>query len=88
MASHLNAECQPGACFDGFIGGDRQDVLELLLHRLDIRIRKINLVDDRNNGKALLEGQMNVGHRLRLDALSGIHDQQRASQAARLRRPS
>ena len=35
------------------IGGDRQDVFELLLYRLDIRIRKINLVDDRNNGKLL-----------------------------------
>ena len=49
----LNPEANLGACFDGFIGGDRQDVLELLLYRLDIRIG-INLVDDRNNGKACL----------------------------------
>ena len=52
----------------------------------DVGVRQINLVDDRNDREVLLHRQMNVGHRLRLDALRGINDQQRAfarAQAAR-----
>ena len=78
LENFLNAEADLGACFYGFIGGDRQNVFKLFLYRLDVRIRKVNFIDDRNNGQALFERQMDVGDRLRLNPLSGIHDQQGA----------
>ena len=41
-------------------------------------LRKVNLIDDRDDGQALLERQVNIGDRLGLDALSRIYDQQGA----------
>ena len=52
----------------------------------DVGVRQVNFVDDRDDGQVLLRRQMDVGHRLRLDALGGVNDQQRAfarAQAAR-----
>ena len=68
------------------VGRDRQDVLELAFRLLDVRVRQIDLVDDRDDRQVLLRRQMHVGDRLRLDALRRVHDQQRAfagRQAAR-----
>ena len=52
----------------------------------DVRVRQIDLVDHRDDREILLHRQVHVGDRLRLDALGGIDDQQRAfarAQAAR-----
>ena len=61
---------------------------KLLLHRGDVRIRQVDLVDHRDDGEALFVREMNVRHRLRLHALRGVHDQQRALAGARLRETS
>ena len=58
----------------------------MLFHRLDVGIWEVDLVDDRDDRQALLEGEMDVGDGLSLDALSGVDDEQRAlagRQAAR-----
>ncbi len=44
----------------------------------DVGVRQVDLVDDRDELEALLLGEVDVGHRLRLDALRGIDDEQRA----------
>ena len=48
------------------------------MHRGDVGVRQIDLVDDRDDRQALLVREMDVRHGLRLDALRGIDDQQRA----------
>ena len=52
----------------------------------DVRVRQVDLVDDRDDGEVLLHRQMHVGDGLRLDALRRVNDEQRAfarAQAAR-----
>ena len=80
-----DAESRLCARYDGLIGRDCQNVLQLLFHRWDIGVRQVDLVDDRDDRQALLEGEVDVRHGLGLDALSGVHDEQAPSQAARLR---
>ncbi len=48
------------------------------MHRRDIGIRQIDLVDHRHNREALLVREMHVGHGLRFDALRRIDNQERA----------
>ena len=43
-----------------------------------LRCGKIDLIDDRDDREIVLHGQVNVGQRLRLDALGRIDHQQRA----------
>jgi hypothetical protein len=45
---------------------------------VDVGAREIDLVEDRDHGQVVLEREIDVRHRLRLDALRGVHDQQRA----------
>ena len=55
-------------------------------HAGQISVGQVDLVDDRNDGQPLFQGQMHVGNRLRLDPLRGVNDEQRAfarGQAAR-----
>ena len=63
---------------DRFLGGNGEDFLELPMHRRDVGVRQIDLVDHRDDRQALLVGEVDVGHRLRLDALGRVDDQQRA----------
>ncbi len=63
---------------DRFLGRDREDLLELLVHRGDVGIRQIDLVDHRDDREPLLVREVDVGDGLRLDALRRIDDQQRA----------
>ena len=44
----------------------------------NVGVRQIDLVDHRNDGEALFVREVNVGHRLRFDALRRVDDQQRA----------
>ena len=48
------------------------------LHAGQVRVGQVDLVDDGHNRQPLFDGQMQVGHRLRLDPLRRIDDQQRA----------
>jgi hypothetical protein len=70
--SHLGAGC------DGFVGGDCQNVLELLFHRHDVGIGKVDFVDDWDDGQTLLEAQMNIGNGLGLHSLRGVDNEQSA----------
>ena len=68
------------------VGVEPDDLLDLMLGALDVRAGQIDLVDHRDNFEAVVERQIDVGERLRLDTLARIDDQQRAlarGQAAR-----
>ena len=43
-----------------------------------VRVGEVDLVDDRDHLEVIVERLVDVGERLRLDALGGIDDQQRA----------
>ncbi len=65
---------------------NRQNILNLPLCLRHVRVRQVNLVNDRYDFQILLPRQMHVGDGLRLHALRRIHDEQRAfarAQAAR-----
>ena len=66
-----------GAGQDSRLAGDGQDVLQLPLRLRDVRVRQINLVDDGDDGEVHFHRQVDIGDGLGLDALGGIHDQQR-----------
>ena len=67
-----------GADRDGVVGVDADDGLDLLLDALDVGGRQVDLVQHRHDFQALLDRGVAVGDRLRLDALRGVDDQQRA----------
>jgi len=60
------------------LAGQRQNLLHLLVAELEVGRRKVDLVDDRNHLEVLFERQVHVGHRLRLNALRGVDEEQRA----------
>ncbi len=61
------------------VGGvDADHVLDLLLDLLGFRGRQVDLVQHRHDLMAGVERVIDVGERLRLDALARIHHQQRA----------
>ena len=53
-------------------------VLDLLLDLVGPRDRQIDLVEDRDDVEVVVERDVDVRERLRLDALRGIDDEQRA----------
>ena len=65
-----------GADQDRIAGIDADDVLDLDLDPLRVGRRKIDLVDHRDHGQALLDCRVAVGHALRFDALGRIDHQQ------------
>ena len=67
-----------GARKDHLFARDREHVLELVHDRLGVGRRQVDLVEDRDQGQVLAQRQMDVGERLRLDALGGVHDEDRA----------
>ena len=54
------------------------DVLYLFLHSVNVRGRKVDLVDDGKYLKVVVEREVDVGQRLRFDALRRVHHEQRA----------
>jgi hypothetical protein len=79
----LDADAHLRAAVDRLLRGILQDLLDLAMHGRDVGIRQIDLVDHRHDREALLVREVDVRHRLRLHALRGVHDQERAF--ARLR---
>ena len=71
---------------DAVLGGDERGVVRLQSdHVLDlvddaVRIRagQVDLVDDRDDLQVVVQGQIDVGKRLRFDALRRVHDQKGA----------
>ena len=57
---------------------EADDVLDLALALVRLRARQIDLVDDRDDLEVVLDGEIGIGQRLRLDALRRIDQQQRA----------
>ena len=86
----LDPDAHLRAAVDRFLGGNGENFLELPVHRGNVGVRQIDLVDHRDDGEALLVREMHVGDRLRLDALRRVDDEERAFAGretdARLRR--
>jgi len=57
---------------------DCQRLLDLAATRRHIRARQIDFVDDGDDVELMVEGEVGVGDGLRLDALRGIDEQERA----------
>ena len=57
---------------------EADDVLDLFLHLFRIGRRQIDLVDHRHDFMVVLDALIDVGQRLRFDALGCVHHQQRA----------
>ncbi len=74
----LDPDALLGAAEDRFGALDDQEVLDLALHALGIGRRQIDLVDDRDDREVVLEREVVVRERLRLDALRRVDDEQRA----------
>ena len=64
-----------GAGQQHLLARDGQRLLELAHHHLRIGGGQVDLVDDRDDHQVLRHGQVDVGQRLRLDALRGVDDQ-------------
>ncbi len=61
------------------VGGvEADDVLDLFLDRFRLRRRQIDLVEHRHDLVAGVDGVIDIGERLRLDALAGVDHQERA----------
>ena len=67
-----------GAREDDLLARDRQHVLQLVHDRLGVRRRQVDLVEDRDQREVLAQGEVDVGERLRLDALGRVDDEDRA----------
>ena len=63
---------------DDLLARDREDVLQLLHHQVGLGGRQVDLVEDRDDRQALADGEVDVGQRLGLDALRGVHHEDRA----------
>ncbi len=66
------------ARIDGFLGRDGEDFFQLPMDRRNVGVRQIDLIDDRHNREPLFMREMDIRHRLRLDPLRCIDNQQRA----------
>ena len=67
-----------GGDFRRVLGGQADDVLDLILHLPGIGGGQVDLVDDRQDLQIVLHGQVGVGQSLGLDALGGVHNEQGA----------
>jgi hypothetical protein len=74
----VDADAVLGARAHRVGGVDADDVLDLVDDALRVRRAQVDLVQHRQHFDALLDGGVAVGHRLRLDTLRGIDDQERA----------
>ena len=64
---------------------EADDLLDLAPRLVRLRAGQVDLVDDRDDLEVVLDRQVGVGERLRLDALRRVDEQQRA--LARRQRP-
>jgi len=67
-----------GADLEDRLGVAADDVRDLRGVLLGLRGRQVDLVEHRDDLEVVLEGQVEVGEGLRLDALGGVHEQDRA----------
>src|SRR5690606_15894100 len=74
----LDADAGLGRAHDGVGGVDADDVLDLRPHPVRLGGGQVDLVQDRNDLVVVVYGLINVGQRLGLDPLRGVHHQDRA----------
>ena len=60
------------------VGVDAEQVGELRRDAVGVGLRQVDLVDDRHDLEVVLDREVRVGERLRLDPLRGVDDEQRA----------
>src|SRR5207253_8874844 len=72
----VDANALLGGSQDAVLTGQPDYAFDLLAHDLGLSAGQVDLVDDRNDLEVVLEGEIHVGQRLRLDALGGVDDQQ------------
>ena len=77
-----DAEAGLGGDFDGVGGVDADDVLDLLADAGGLGGGEVDLVEDGDDLVAGVDGLVDVGERLGLDALGGVDDEQRALDGA------
>ena len=78
LQNFVDADALLGAAQNGFGGVDPDNVLNLLADALGLGGREVDLVDDRDDFEVVVQGEVGIGHRLRLDTLGGIDHKQRA----------
>ena len=74
----LDVQSDLGGDLRSILGGQSDDVLDFLFDVCRVCARQVNLVDDRQDLQIVVECQIGIGKRLRLDALRRIHDEHRA----------
>ena len=73
-----DAGARLGAGQQRVVAVEADDVRDLAARLFGLRARQIDLVDDRDDLEAVLDREVGVGQRLRLDALRRVDEQQRA----------
>src|SRR5208337_4500907 len=71
----IHAEALFGADQQRLARIERQSVFDLLFGGLNVRARKVDLVDDGNDRQIVVQGKLGIGKSLRLDSLGGIDHQ-------------
>ncbi len=77
-----DADAGLGGDADGAGGVDADHILDLFGHAVAVGRRKVDLVQDGDDFVVRVDGVVDVGERLRLDPLRGVHDQQRSFDGA------
>ena len=78
LEQQVDVETGLGRHVQRVVGRDADDLLDLLADPVGVGGRQVDLVQHRQDFQALVERRVAVGDALRLDALGGIDDQQRA----------
>jgi hypothetical protein len=78
LQNFVDAGALLGASQHGIARVETDDGFDLLADPLGLCGRQIDFVDDRDDFEVVVQGQVGVGEGLRLHALRGINDQQRA----------
>ena len=74
----LGADAFLGAGKDGALGRKTDDLFDLPARLVGLRTRQIDLVDDGDDLEAVVDREVRVRERLRLDALGRIDQEQRS----------
>src|SRR3546814_17539258 len=74
----VNADAGFGGSKHRFGRVKADNILYLMPYLFRLRCGQVDLVDDRHDLMVMLDGLIDIGQRLRLEALTGLDDQQRA----------
>ena len=77
LQHRVDVQPRLGGDFRGVLGGQADDIFNLVLHPLGVGGGQVDFVEHRENLQIVLKGQIGVGQGLGLDALGGVHDEHR-----------